>query len=55
MWKQFQKNLEIVLEHENYSEHSENSRKISQRHIRTRSIQIKYLDLMKKILEPSNK
>jgi hypothetical protein len=52
MRKHFQEILENVLKHEKYSK---NSRKIPRYRLGHESIQIKYLELMKKILKPSNK
>jgi hypothetical protein len=53
--KQFQEILENVLKHENIQKITKKIQENSQRQIGTRTIQIKYLVLMKKIVEHSNK
>jgi hypothetical protein len=54
MRKQFQKNLVIVLKHENIQKIPKILGKFLET-IGTWKIQIKYLEIMKKSLEPSNK
>jgi hypothetical protein len=55
IWKQFQKNPRNCLKARKILRKSQKFQKNSQRHIGTWTIQIKHLELMKRILEPSNK
>jgi hypothetical protein len=55
MRKPFQKNLEIVLEARKLLRKFPKFQENSQRHIGRSTTQIKYLEVMKRILEPSNK
>jgi hypothetical protein len=55
MRKQFQEKSRSCLKARKILRKSQKFQENSQRHNGTRTIQIKYLELMKKILEPSNK
>jgi hypothetical protein len=55
MRKQFQKKSKNCFKAPKILEKFQTFQENSQRHLGTREIQIKYLELMKKILEPYNK